>query len=639
MRGHSLFLRFSSFFSRIFSTKLNPFFHLGTIAFYLFSVAFVSGIYLFFVYNVDPTQAYQSTEALSRQWVGGFMRNIHRYSSDALVVFIVLHLIHMLITGKFKRVKSWIFGILSFVITLFIGLTGFVLVWDQKAKLLGVLTAKLFIALPIFDPSMAGAFMLGDLAYLGGFFRVTLFGHIFFSAFTLLFLWIHVIHLNKFKIFPPKPIMWFSTLFLTIISIVYPVVSDPPAQESILPTETTFDWYYFFGYYFMKLFSVTTNWILVLFAFILFISIPFLFKKRKVDIPDFTDELCDGCEQCVTDCPYEAIEIHKVNEEDKAKIDPSKCVGCGICVGSCKTMAFTFPEYPNPMDELLQQKKKVILYTCKSLPKTTSVNHSEVKHEQVRCIGDLNARMTDQLIPEKAEGMMMVACENCFYRFGSEWAEERFNRNRRPLMRNKVPFDKVRMVKGTGNLKGNIDEFISDLEVEDKAPKSKEIKVKGYVKPRYILAGVLGLLFFLAIPLISTSKIKFYDKKEALMIFNFKYISGAIMSDKSTGSHASHMQSNVPTVERRSPIRIEVKSENTGEVFYSKVTRPPGLREDVAIYVYDEVKIEGSVTVTLTELDFPETQHVITSVQAIAGDATVIEFKNKQLEIRKREID
>ncbi|MEA1973034.1 MAG: 4Fe-4S binding protein, partial [Candidatus Cloacimonadota bacterium] len=40
---------------------------------------------------------------------------------------------------------------------------------------------------------------------------------------------------------------------------------------------------------------------------------------------------CVGCEDCVSICPTDAIEIHN----NKAVIDQSKCIDCGECVGAC----------------------------------------------------------------------------------------------------------------------------------------------------------------------------------------------------------------------------------------------------------------------------------------------------------------
>ena len=126
--GHQLFQRFSSFFGKIYSTQLNPLYNLGSIAILMFVIACISGIFVFIFYNINPRHAWSSVEDISNNFFNGWMRNIHRYSSDLLVIFILLHLAHTLFTSKFKRLVSWISGIISFLIVIIIGVTGFILV-------------------------------------------------------------------------------------------------------------------------------------------------------------------------------------------------------------------------------------------------------------------------------------------------------------------------------------------------------------------------------------------------------------------------------------------------------------------------------------------------------------------------------
>ncbi|TXI34058.1 MAG: DUF4405 domain-containing protein [Niabella sp.] len=280
-KGHQLFQKFSSQIGKVFSTELNPLYHLGGITVLLFLIACISGIYIFIFYNINPRHAWDSVEAMSANIFNGWMRSIHRYSSDLLVIFILLHLAHTLFTSKFKRLVSWISGVISFLIVIIIGVTGFILVWDQKAKLAGYLTAKLFSSLPIFDPSIAGAFLLNDLTTVGGFFKVALFGHIVFSLVTVIVIWIHVLRISKPKIFPPKKLIIYASIALGIISMIFPVKSDLPAQVSNLPVQTTFDWYYYFGYYLMKLFSVNQNWMILIGSGLILCIIPYIIKRRN----------------------------------------------------------------------------------------------------------------------------------------------------------------------------------------------------------------------------------------------------------------------------------------------------------------------------------------------------------------------
>ena len=89
-KGHQIFQRIAAWPGRIFSTELNPLYHLGGITILMFIIACISGIYIFIFYNINPRHAWDSVEAISNNYFNGWMRSIHRYSSDLLVVFILL---------------------------------------------------------------------------------------------------------------------------------------------------------------------------------------------------------------------------------------------------------------------------------------------------------------------------------------------------------------------------------------------------------------------------------------------------------------------------------------------------------------------------------------------------------------------
>lgn len=66
-------------------------------------------------------------------------------------------------------------------------------------------------------------------------------------------------------------------------------------------------------------------------------------------------EKCVGCQDCIEKCPFEAVEMVKVegSKKLKASIDSEKCKGCGVCIVGCKPNALTYeivrpPEYLIP---------------------------------------------------------------------------------------------------------------------------------------------------------------------------------------------------------------------------------------------------------------------------------------------------
>ncbi len=52
-------------------------------------------------------------------------------------------------------------------------------------------------------------------------------------------------------------------------------------------------------------------------------------------------DLCDGCQECVDRCQFDAIEMRKVegSKRLKAVVDPEKCWGCGVCALVCQPQA------------------------------------------------------------------------------------------------------------------------------------------------------------------------------------------------------------------------------------------------------------------------------------------------------------
>ena len=48
-------------------------------------------------------------------------------------------------------------------------------------------------------------------------------------------------------------------------------------------------------------------------------------------------ELCDGCQDCVEVCVYDAIDMVRFGRAKrlKAKVDPDRCCGCHLCPPLC----------------------------------------------------------------------------------------------------------------------------------------------------------------------------------------------------------------------------------------------------------------------------------------------------------------
>jgi quinol-cytochrome oxidoreductase complex cytochrome b subunit len=629
-RGHQLFQKFSSWFGKVYSTELNPLYHLGDIAIFLFTIACISGIYIFIFYNVNPRHAWDSVEAISKNYFNGWMRSIHRYSSDLLVIFIIMHLLHTLISGKFKRLVSWISGVISFIIVILIGVTGYMLVWDQKAKLTGYLTAKFFAGLPIFDPSIAGAFLLNDLNVVGGFFKVALFGHIVFSLVTVITIWIHVLRISKPKIFPPKKLIIYTFIALGIISFLFPVKSDPPAQLSNLPVTTTFDWYYYFGYYLMKLFNVSANWAIMIGSGLFLCVLPYLLK-RKSRPPVFIDlAKCDACNLCSYDCPYEAIDMLVKDGETKAILSPDKCVGCGICIGSCREHAITHPQFPQ-LKLTEQIKKDITVFSCSYFPGPSLPENLNIEHFKVPCLGSVMAKDVQQILDNNSKAVALLGCEDCYYRYGKTWAIKRFLRKRAPAFSKRYDASKVILLTLTQYSKEKLRTFFHSL--NNGEARENEFTLVDNKKASPVLSVLILIAFFALMVPLSSTVVRFFNPTEKTLIVNFKYISTPIEYDQSTSTE-KHMQTLNPVVKRRSPVMLKIYSSTDKTVLYEKKYLPRGLRQDIAMFIYTQLIIrEDYVDVELTETAIPDKKYRIEKVGLKKGDGTFIIFADNNLKL------
>ena len=111
-------------------------FGLGGIAATLFGVMVGSGLLQLLQYSPNPEGAYLSIERMyAPGGLGGFIRNIHYWAGNLLVIVTALHLLRVFFTGAVaeKRRLNWIIGIFIFILVLFANFTGYLLPWDQLA--------------------------------------------------------------------------------------------------------------------------------------------------------------------------------------------------------------------------------------------------------------------------------------------------------------------------------------------------------------------------------------------------------------------------------------------------------------------------------------------------------------------------
>ena len=100
-----------------------------------FLVQLVTGVLLMTSYSPSSGTAWGSVWYISHKMtLGWFIRGLHHFGSQAMVVLLVLHMVQVLLAGAYRapREVNWWFGLLLMAVTLAFSLTGYLLPWDQK---------------------------------------------------------------------------------------------------------------------------------------------------------------------------------------------------------------------------------------------------------------------------------------------------------------------------------------------------------------------------------------------------------------------------------------------------------------------------------------------------------------------------
>jgi ubiquinol-cytochrome c reductase cytochrome b subunit len=108
----------------------------GSATLILFVLQIATGICLGLVYVPAADQAYESLEYLNYQAaLGWYLRAVHFWGSNAMVLVMTLHMIQVFLWGahKYPRELTWVAGVLLFLCTLGMAFTGQILRWDQDA--------------------------------------------------------------------------------------------------------------------------------------------------------------------------------------------------------------------------------------------------------------------------------------------------------------------------------------------------------------------------------------------------------------------------------------------------------------------------------------------------------------------------
>jgi len=450
------------------ASQLNPFYYSGPIAVFLLVIVAVSGLYLTFFFDFGFTASYQAVARLEGQLIGRTIRAIHRYASGAAVITTLIHAYRLLFMGRFRSPQrlAWVSGVAMAFLLWLGGVSGYWLVWDQRAQLITTSFTHLLRRFTPFGNSFAFTLISTESARQSwAFMLILFFVHLLLFVLISLLLWLHVLRLRRPALMPR--VYWQVGIgaVLIAVSLLLPTGILPRADLSRLPNGVRIDPIYLF---FLPIAYrgapgwLWGGWVAV---FLVVSAAPWLLSRDASSLRVSIDrDRCIGCTACAKDCPYKAITmVPRTDGRHKlvAVENPDRCVSCGICLGSCDGGATAVGIWNSEgiwqtawmrLSRVRQQdvtRDITIVFTCerhaaqgvrrfvKERSSTRKTLERPMEIIPLPCTGAVLPNTLTRLLDAGAAEVRIVGCppDDCAYREGNLWTEERLTRRRLPRLK------------------------------------------------------------------------------------------------------------------------------------------------------------------------------------------------------------
>lgn len=251
----------------------------GSATLFAMILQIVTGIFLTFYYAPSSASAWESTLFIYQKvTLGAFVISLHYWGATAMIALLVMHLVQVAVWGAYKKPRElqWVVGIILLVLTLALGLTGYLLPWDLNAYFASQVSLNITGAAPIAGPILQdwlqGGPVMGTLT-LNKFFGI----HVWLTPLLLLLL--VGAHLAIFRhngsAGPPldeaprlKPgRFWPNQMFMDTVAsfvvlaiiVILAIASPAPLDAKADPNNNAFvpspAWYFLALYYLLELFT------------------------------------------------------------------------------------------------------------------------------------------------------------------------------------------------------------------------------------------------------------------------------------------------------------------------------------------------------------------------------------------------
>ncbi|PJA47600.1 MAG: hypothetical protein CO171_09385 [Syntrophobacterales bacterium CG_4_9_14_3_um_filter_49_8] len=291
----------------------------------LFLLVASTGLLLAMYYRAEPETAYKSVAYITEHArYGKFIRSVHQWGANFMIVFMFLHMLRVFVTGAFREYRwgAWMVGVCLLGITLGMGVTGYSLVYEQISYWAITITSNIMGSVPIIGVGLKNLFLAGDEINQATLSRMYALHVQVLPAVLIIFSLLHLFFVRLIGMYVPGNqkdreeeksltalkghyhfypehltsefiVFLYLVMVICLLAIALPATMGPPSDPLVTPEHIKPEWYFLPFYHLLKMVPGSVGVVILGLSGIILFSWPILdhYLLQRVDRKIFRGRL------------------------------------------------------------------------------------------------------------------------------------------------------------------------------------------------------------------------------------------------------------------------------------------------------------------------------------------------------------